>query len=298
MKTLTIFTPTYNRCGLLPNLFESLRKQTSKDFIWLIIDDGSKDCTEELIKSFIDRKEIEIAYYRQENYGKHIAHNLGVSLCNTELFFCVDSDDTLTRNAVEIVIEQNNKNRRNILGYYFRKGTVNGEIHGMNFPKGIDEVKLIELYEKFKFRGEMAIVLKTKLIKNYVFPFFKGERFITETVFYNQISDLAPMKLIDIVIYIFEYQDDGLTKNSLQLLYKNPQGTAMSYISNVNYQKILLNRIKKMAQFYAWVKLFRIDNSIYKKFRIPLYIKICGKLLSFYYEKMFKNKLKVIFECR
>ena len=40
METLTIFTPTYNRAKFLPRAFEALKRQTLKDFLWMIIDDG------------------------------------------------------------------------------------------------------------------------------------------------------------------------------------------------------------------------------------------------------------------
>ena len=49
MKTIAVFTPTYNRAYCLQELYESLVKQTSQDFEWLIIDDGSTDTTKALV---------------------------------------------------------------------------------------------------------------------------------------------------------------------------------------------------------------------------------------------------------
>ena len=54
MKTLTVFTPSYNRAYTLHKCYESLLRQTSKDFTWLIIDDGSSDNTKELVDSWIN----------------------------------------------------------------------------------------------------------------------------------------------------------------------------------------------------------------------------------------------------
>ena len=45
MKTLTVFTLTYNRAYCLNKCYESLLRQTSDDFCWLVIDDGSTDGT-------------------------------------------------------------------------------------------------------------------------------------------------------------------------------------------------------------------------------------------------------------
>ena len=52
MKTVTIITPTYNRAELLKNLYQSLEQQNNKDFEWLIVDDGSTDCTQEVVETY------------------------------------------------------------------------------------------------------------------------------------------------------------------------------------------------------------------------------------------------------
>lgn len=52
MATLTVFTPAYNRAHTLPRTYESLQKQSCKDFVWLIVDDGSKDQTAKLVKEW------------------------------------------------------------------------------------------------------------------------------------------------------------------------------------------------------------------------------------------------------
>ena len=105
MKEITIFTPTYNRANLLTRLYQSLKMQTCREFQWLIVDDGSTDDTKNIVEKFIQEDKIVIKYYYQKNSGKHVAHNLGVKMCNTELFCCVDSDDYLTNDAVQTVLE-------------------------------------------------------------------------------------------------------------------------------------------------------------------------------------------------
>ena len=60
MKMLTVFTPTFNRANTLVRLYESLCRQTSDAFEWLIIDDGSTDNTEDVVKTWL--KETEISY--------------------------------------------------------------------------------------------------------------------------------------------------------------------------------------------------------------------------------------------
>ena len=65
MKELTVLTPTYNRAKLLNKCYETLCKQTNKEFIWLIIDDGSIDDTEKVVAKWMTENKIEIKYYRK-----------------------------------------------------------------------------------------------------------------------------------------------------------------------------------------------------------------------------------------
>ena len=96
MKKITVFTPTYNRAGLLVQLYDSLKKQTSKDFVWLIVDDGSTDNTKDVVDGFIKENKIEIDYHYKPNGGKNTAIDLAHEICKTDFIACVDSDDFLS----------------------------------------------------------------------------------------------------------------------------------------------------------------------------------------------------------
>ena len=105
METLTIFTPTYNRAYCLHLGYEALCRQTCKDFIWLIIDDGSSDNTADLVKSWQNEGKIKIEYHYQQNQGMHGAHNTAYRLIKTELNTCIDSDDYMPDDAVEKIVD-------------------------------------------------------------------------------------------------------------------------------------------------------------------------------------------------
>ena len=92
---ITVFTPTYNRAYSLPRLYESLQKQTFKDFEWLIVDDGSTDNTVDMVTGWSKEGKLTIRYIQMTNGGKHRAINKGVALAKGKLFFIVDSDDWL-----------------------------------------------------------------------------------------------------------------------------------------------------------------------------------------------------------
>ena len=102
---ITVFTPTYNRAYIIENLYRSLQRQTVKDFEWLVIDDGSTDNTQELFDKWISEENaFPIRYYKQRNGGKCRAINRALDLAQGELFFTVDSDDYLTKDALEKVM--------------------------------------------------------------------------------------------------------------------------------------------------------------------------------------------------
>ena len=243
-------------------LYDSLLEQTSHEFVWLIVDDGSTDCVEEDIVNWKTQAPFDISYIRQDNQGKHIAHNKAIEACKTALFVCVDSDDKLLPNAVERILEiDQHEIRQDILGYFFRKIDTSGVISGGEFELTSPYVGLRELYHKYNFKGELVIVLKTKYAKKASFPAFSGERFVSELVYYNEIDHIAPMHWVDDVIYEYEYQDTGYSKNSNRLISKNPYGTAVGYLSEAKYATKCLQRMKAYAEYLAICKVFGLDRN-------------------------------------
>lgn len=102
MAFLTVFTPAYNRAHTLQRTYESLCRQECKDFLWLIIDDGSTDQTSELVQSWQKKENgFEIQYIYKENGGMHTAHNTAYENIHTELNVCIDSDDWIAPGAVK-----------------------------------------------------------------------------------------------------------------------------------------------------------------------------------------------------
>lgn len=235
MKELTIFTPTYNRRYILPRLYDSLCRQTSKKFIWLIVDDGSTDNTEILVNSWISESRIVIEYYKQANGGKMRAHNWGGQLCKTLLFTCVDSDDYLTDNAVEHMIcywKDNHYEGDGLAGFIGYKSMIlqpNEESKiACRFPS-IRRGKLQDLYRKYGFVGDTAIIFDTNVIKKYPFPVVDGEMFVTEAAAYALIDKKYDFLYCDESFQICEYQQDGYTLNSSSLYLKYPKGWAVYY---------------------------------------------------------------------
>jgi hypothetical protein len=176
-----------------------------------------------------------------------------------------------------------------VLGYYFRKIDTKGNVSGGNFAFNESLVGLREIYYRYGFVGELAIVLKTNLIKEYSFPQYTGERFVSEKVFYNQITSIAPMVYIDDVIYVFEYQESGYTLSANRLLVKNPKGAAAGFLSDAIYGTSLLSQAKAYASFASVKRIFRIPDEFYAEGKVKTLVKIAATLLRPHYNKLFKR---------
>jgi glycosyltransferase involved in cell wall biosynthesis len=87
---ISVIMPAYNHVAYIGEAIESVLGQTYSDFEFIIINDGSKDDTERVIRSFTDFR---IRYYSQKNSGAHKALNLGISLAEGKYISIINSDD-------------------------------------------------------------------------------------------------------------------------------------------------------------------------------------------------------------
>ena len=258
---ITVFTPTYNRAYIINNLYQSLTKQLYKNFEWLVVDDGSTDNTSKLFDELMQNEEqFSIRYYRQENGGKHRAVNYGLDLAQGEIFFVVDSDDQLTPDALEKInswFEQIG-NDPNIKGIVANKGysatqTVNYYFDAPYLDKTFLDIWHYEEHGQNVLRGERAIAFYTDFHRKYKYPEFNGEKFMTEAVVYNRMAhDGYKMRFYNDIIWIFEYQDDGLSANGSEIYLKNPHGYGLWLKERADFLQIdLLERLKMYYSFYC-----------------------------------------------
>lgn len=228
MLPLTIITPTYNRANLLVHLYGSLESQTNKQFCWMIVDDGSTDDTFDIVSRLKGHSSFNIIYLQKTNGGKHTALNFGIKEINTELTFIVDSDDTLTEDAVQSILDvhERYKTQDRISSYTFLRGT---DSKTPVIP--IERDEFIENYIVYRIKnnrpGDMAEVYKTKYLKQFPFPEFAGEKFISEDVVWIEISKVSDTVYLNKVIYICEYLPDGLTANDKPMKFASPIGSMM-----------------------------------------------------------------------
>ncbi len=234
MKKLTVFTPTFNRAYCLTKCYESLKRQTCKDFVWLIIDDGSSDHSQELVNDWIKENMIEIRYKFQKNQGMHGAHNTAYELIDTELNTCIDSDDYMPDDAIEKILNFWEENKgEELAGIAGLDAYSDGVIIGNKFPMEIRQSTLFDLYHRHGIKGDKKLVYRSELTKKYPYPVFEGENYVGLNYKYNKIDLTHKLALLNEVLCIVEYMADGSSKNMLKQYKRNPKGFAFYRMENM-----------------------------------------------------------------
>lgn len=226
-KLITVFTPTYNRAKTLRQCYDSLLEQTNKNFIWLIIDDGSTDNTENIVEEWIQQNNIEIHYIKKENGGKASTINLSLEKCKTELWLCLDSDDYLVSNCIDVILKnyETVKGKQDICGLLALKTGEDGKIMKgqRRIPKEVNYSTLKHIRYGLKIETEYAIVYKTNIAKEYPYPIIEGKKFMPLSYVYDQIDLKYEYKIIHDDIMICEYISDGMTRNKNSIIKNNPK---------------------------------------------------------------------------
>lgn len=254
---LTVFTPTYNRAHTIELLYHSLLKQTSFDFEWLVINDGSKDQTDDLFNLWLQNDNpFPIRYITINNGGKQRAINKALELAKGDYFFIVDSDDLLLPDAVSFIIQsfESLPKEDSYIGISGIRGDFNGK--PLTRTPNIPDVGYIDATniqrEKYDLHADMAEVFYTEKLRKYKFPVWEGEKFTPEAVVWDQIAlDGYKLRWFDKVIYLCEYLPDGLTNSTWRLLKNNPMGYAMLFNTQLRYANGVKNKFNLILQFIS-----------------------------------------------
>ena len=266
---ITIFTPTYNRAHTLNQLYQSLLQQDCYDFEWLVINDGSTDNTETLFNEWLEKENpFSIRYYAVKNGGKQRAINQALQLAKGEYFFIVDSDDRLLPHAITFIKNafKSLPKDDSFIGISGIRGGIDGKplyrFPSIDSTIGYVDANNLERMQ-YGLQADMAEAFFTEKIQKYTFPVWEGENFTPEAVVWNQMAlDGYKLRWFNQVIYLCEYQEDGLTRSSWKLLKNNPMGYAMLFNTQLKSSKEIKERINITLQFISSCCLAKEYNYI------------------------------------
>lgn len=292
MKKLTVFTPTFNRAYCLHQVYESLCKQANHYFLWLVIDDGSIDNTQDLVEKWQSEKKIEIEYIFQQNGGMHETYNTAYENCHTELIVCIDSDDFMAKDAVGKIIDFWEKyGSEKYSGLVGLDADFKNNIIGKEFPKNLKNATLEDLYQKYKIPGDKKLVYRTEVVKHYPkYPSFKGENFVPHGALFLQIDKDYELLLLNEILVNVEYQLDGSSLNMFKQYIRYPKGFRYSRLIEMEFSNYLKVRFKA-AIHYVSSSIQLKEYNFFKNnpFKLMTFFAIpFGILLNFYI--LYRNK--------
>lgn len=227
MAAITVFTPTYNRAYILGKCYESLNRQTCKDFEWLIIDDGSTDCTQELVKNWQDQDNgYPIRYIYKENGGLHTGYNTAIANMETELSICIDSDDSMPDNGVEVILREWSAARdTGVAGLIGLDYSTGGNLIGKPLPtsNAINAASLLCV----PGMGDKKYVIRNDLFRSVApMPVFPGEKNFNPHYFVICLSQHYKFKPINRCLCVVDYQPNGMSANIFKQFLNSPNSFA------------------------------------------------------------------------
>jgi glycosyltransferase involved in cell wall biosynthesis len=248
----TVLTPTFNRAHTLGRVYESLCTQTFCDFEWVIVDDGSTDDTEKLVRGW--RSSFSIRYLWKPNGGKHSAMNAGVAAARGEFVLFFDSDDRCTPNALErfdyrwqeIPDPAGFANLSCLCAY------PDGTIIGGPYPA--DHVDAFTLADQLRHRTcERWGINRTDVLREFPFP--EGERFVPEALVWNRIARKYAARFFNEALRIYEPGADSLSQKMVELRASSPRATLTYYRELAHSHVPASIRLRSIANYFRFAAL-------------------------------------------
>lgn len=160
---ISIIIPVYNSEKYLSRCIDSILNQSYKNFEVILVNDGSTDCSESIIKTYLTRFPEKFQYEFQNNSGAPVARNRGIDLARGDYITFVDSDDYLDEDFLISLIRHNEGKDVIVSGY--KKTDENGVLF-VKMPKN-------DYWSLFKYTTNWANLYKTSFIKENKIHFEK-----------------------------------------------------------------------------------------------------------------------------
>ena len=255
---LSIVTPVYNRAALIQKCWESLTRQTDKDFEWIVVHDGSTDGSADAVKALPDAG-FPVTLVEKENGGKHTALNAAHPYVHGKYVLILDSDDRLIPSAVEQILMawKEYEDYEEVGQVIFLKGYT--ETEPICYVK--HERMIVDTLKEPRIGvagRDCCESFRTELFVKHPFPEFPGERFLGEGASFFFIELEAKGVYINQVIYLCNYLEDGLTKAGRKMRLLNPLGGRFNSLIYMHHRLPIKTRLKKAILYVCYSRFAKI----------------------------------------
>lgn len=231
----TVFVPTYNRAYCLHDALESCAKSRFRDFEVVVVDDGSRDNTREVVMELINILDFSIRYVYQENQGKHVAFNRAVSLARGRLFITLDSDDKLLPHALEDIRQlwssMDARQQQEFASIEFRC-LENGVASSAYPPPFLDSDYLARRYV-CDSQGEKRSAYRLDVLRQYPYPVFKGERYCRPGLIDIRIGKHYKTRFSNIIAIDAGHFPDGIGANRRRVIVSAPKAYRQYFLEEI-----------------------------------------------------------------
>lgn len=271
---VTIVTPTYNRADLIKETIESVLSQDYDDYVYFILDDGSKDNTREVVEKMIKDRD-NCFYLYHDNMGEANTVNKGWNLCESEYFVQVNSDDTVEPTLLSDMVSALDNNPDSVVAYPdFRIMNEKGETlevinnSDWSFPQALadfacyaaapgaffrksklNDIKVFK-DDRFKHTNDIKMLWNIALKGNFIhvpklLASWRSHEVGISTNRYEAIDEIK--------VWIEEYFNQDLPK-TVRDIEEKCRSTIFNYyaqlmdLSNVDYKEGIVNYYKERAK--------------------------------------------------
>ena len=219
---VSVIIPVYNVEEFLRRCLDSVCNQTYENIEIIIVNDGSPDNSQVIIDEYA-KKDNRIVSIIQENGGLSDARNSGMKVANGKYLMFVDSDDYIEHNCIQLLVDNANKTKADIIVSNKKTLNLNGE-----FSYGVDlENKVLNerdmrtsalKFDYFLGRGygvsAWAKLYNNNFIENMGIKFEKNNEIFAEDMLFNlKCYTYNPkISLINEELYIYCNNGDSITK--------------------------------------------------------------------------------------
>ncbi|MCF0125831.1 MAG: glycosyltransferase [Clostridia bacterium] len=274
MKTkVSVVIPVYNSEKYIEKCIDSVLSQSFQNFELIVINDGSKDRSQEILENYKKKNPDKINLINQENMGVSKTRNKAIKLANGEYIMFIDNDDFIDKDYIETFVNHAEKGDYDVVLGGYRRPDKNGKI--------IKEQQLSdEEWSKFMIFAPWAkIYKKDYLIKNEI-EFLPVN--IGEDVYFNIQAMLSSdkIKIVDYIGYNWFYNEKSVS-NTTQKNIKNLQ---VYELLNSCYD--ILNKKNILDKNYQIIEMYFIRYIVW--FLTFSTKKVGTKIIKEEYDKIFE----------
>lgn len=262
--SVTVIIPCYNSEKYIGRCIDSVLEQSYKNFDILLINDGSKDNTEQILEEYEKKYKDKIIVINQENIGVAKTRNKGIKIAKGYYITFIDNDDFIEKDYLETLIENSEEGKMDIVLSGYKRPNTKGKIIKKFLAIDSD-------CGKFAIQAPWAKIYKKEFLIDNNLEFLDNN--IGEDDYFNFQALMLSKKIktIDYIGYNWFYNEKSVSNTSQKDFKKVNFDRLLDEMLNVSKEKKILEDEKnlKIAEFYfykliLWFLLYSSKKKSYK----------------------------------